>query len=149
MSQELEGYTDRVVISFIDLYPKVRRNFPEAKEVSPEERIILGKEIIRIASEHGMTVRPCAEGDALAAYGADCSGCMKISDYEKAIGKRLVVPLRKGARSECAWCLQFLQTSVQILLCKCRSGKDYWKQPFPRPRLSFSARLLYKWRHNP
>ncbi len=102
MAQELEGYTDRVVISFIDLYPKVRRNFPEAREVSPEDRIILGKEIIRIASEHGMTVRPCAEGDALAAYGADCSGCMKISDYEKAIGKRLVVPPRKGARSECA-----------------------------------------------
>lgn len=102
MSQELEGYTDTVVISFIDIYPKVRRNFPEAREVSPEDRIILGKEIIRLASEHGMTVRPCAEGDALASYGADCSGCMKISDYEKAIGKRLVVPPRKGARSECA-----------------------------------------------
>ena len=49
-----------------------------------------------------MTVKPCAEGDELAKYGADCSGCMKISDYEKAIGKRLNAPKKKGARAECA-----------------------------------------------
>ena len=49
-----------------------------------------------------MIVKPCAEGDELAAYGADCSGCMKISDYEKAIGRRLIPPKKKGARAECA-----------------------------------------------
>jgi hypothetical protein len=49
-----------------------------------------------------MTVRPCAEGDELAAFGADCGGCMRISDYEKAIGRRLNAPKRKGARAECA-----------------------------------------------
>ena len=76
-----------MVISFIDLYPKVRRNFPEAREVPREQRLSLGKKIIEIASAHGMTVKPCAEGDDLAVYGADCGGCMRISDYEKAIGK--------------------------------------------------------------
>ena len=49
-----------------------------------------------------MTVKPCAEGDELAAYGADCGGCMRISDYEKAIGMRLNAPKKKGARAECA-----------------------------------------------
>ena len=49
-----------------------------------------------------MTVKPCAEGDELAEYGADCGGCMRISDYEKAIGRRLIVPKRKGARAACA-----------------------------------------------
>ena len=102
IAESLKGYTDAVVISFIDLYPKVRKNFPEAKEVSKEDRITLGKEIIKIASECGMMVKPCAEGDELAKYGADCSGCMKISDYEKAIGKRLNAPKKKGARAECA-----------------------------------------------
>ena len=89
----------------ICLYPKVRRNFPEIQEVGKEQRLLLGKEIIRIASDHGMTVRPCAEGDELAAFGADCGGCMRISDYEKAIGRHLNVPKRKGARAECACCL--------------------------------------------
>ena len=77
-------------------------DFPEAREVPREQRLALGQEIIRIAAGHGMTVKPCAEGDALAAFGADCGGCMRIGDYEKAIGKRLAAPKRKGARAECA-----------------------------------------------
>ena len=102
IARVLEGYTQTVVISFIDLYPKVRRNFPEAREVPREQRLSLGKKLIEIASAHSMTLKPCAEGDDLAVYGADCGGCMRISDYEKAIGRRLTVPRRKGARSACA-----------------------------------------------
>ena len=105
MAAALERYTKTVVISFIDLYQKVRRNFPEVQEVGREQRLALGKEIIQIASSRGMTVKPCAEGDELAAFGADCSGCMKISDYEKAIGRRLLAPKKKGARAECAFYL--------------------------------------------
>lgn len=102
ISSALDGYTETVVISFIDLYPKVRRNFPEARAVTKEQQMVLGKALIRIASDHGMTVKPCAEGDELAPFGADCGGCMRISDYEKAIGRRLSAPKRKGARAECA-----------------------------------------------
>ena len=102
MARALAGYTRSVVISFIDLYPKVRRNFPEISEVPKETRLSLGREIIGIASSCGMTVRPCAEGDELAAFVADCSGCMQIRDYERAIGKRLIVPKKKTARE--AWC---------------------------------------------
>ena len=102
MASALEGYTQTAVISFIDLYPKVRRNFPEAREVRAEERIRLGKALIEIASTHGMIVKPCAEGDELAPYGADCGGCMRLGDYEKAISKKLSAPKRKGARAGCA-----------------------------------------------
>ena len=76
IASKLGGYTKTVVISFIDLYPKVRRNFPEACEVIKEDRLYLGKAFIEIAASHGMTVKPCAEGDELAAFGADCGGCM-------------------------------------------------------------------------
>ena len=102
IAEALDGYTKTVVISFIDLYPKVIRNFPEVREVSPAQRMELGKEMIRTASSHNMTVKPCAEGDELAPYGADCGGCMRIEDYEKAIGKRLNAPKRKGSRQACA-----------------------------------------------
>ena len=102
IAKELDGYTETVVISFIDLYPKVIKNFPDAREVSHGVRLAMGKEIINIAKAHGMTVKPCAEGNELVEYGADCSGCMKISDYEKAIGRHLLAPKKKGARAECA-----------------------------------------------
>lgn len=98
----LEGYTSTVVISFIDLYKKVVRNFPEAREVPDEDKIKIGKELIRIATDHGMILKTCAEGDILAPYGADCRGCMTIECYEKAIGKRLIVPNFKPNREECA-----------------------------------------------
>lgn len=102
MATELDGYTKTAVISFIDLYPKVKRNFPEAREVTKEQRLALGKEMVKIASAYGMVLKPCAEGDDLAPFGADCGGCMRITDYEKAIGNRLNAPKRKGARAECA-----------------------------------------------
>jgi DNA repair photolyase len=102
IAEALDGYTKTVVISFIDLYPKVRRNFPEVKEVTKAQRLRMGKQIIEIAAAHGMTVKPCAEGDELAQFGADCSGCMTITDYERAIGQRLNAPKKKGAREECA-----------------------------------------------
>ena len=102
MAAALEGAVKTVVISFIDLYPKVKRNFPEAVEVTKEQRITLGREIIRIAAAHGMTVKPCAEGDELAPYGADCRGCTTIETFETAIGRTLHTPKRKSARAACA-----------------------------------------------
>lgn len=102
MCSALDGYTNTVVISFIDLYEKVKRNFPEAREVTPEQQKTLGREIVNIASAHGMKVKACAEGNSPAEYGADCGGCAKISDYEKAIGKKLIAPKEKYARAGCS-----------------------------------------------
>ena len=102
MAAGLSGYTKTCVISFIDLYAKVRKNFPEVREVPKKERIEMGKEMIRIAQKYGMAVRTCAEGDELAAYGADCRGCMTMETYENALHCRLNQPKTKGARQECA-----------------------------------------------
>ncbi|MGM9517053.1 MAG: DUF1848 domain-containing protein [Acidaminococcus sp.] len=102
MAEALAGFTDTVVISFVDCYPKVLQNFPELQAVPRAVRPQLGQELVRIAADCGMGLRTCAEGDELAPYGADCSGCMKLSDYERAIGKTLLAPKRKGARAECA-----------------------------------------------
>lgn len=102
MAEKLAGYTHTCVISFIDLYKKVRRNFSEAKEVAYADKIALGKEFIRICKKYDMVVKPCAEGDELAGYGADCSGCMTKHTFEKAIHCRLDTPNIKSQRSECA-----------------------------------------------
>lgn len=92
MAAYLKGYTKTCVISFIDLYRKVEANFPEVREVTYEEKIVLGKAFSEIAAENGMTLRPCMEGKFLQAYGADCSGCMTVPMYEKALGMNLDIP---------------------------------------------------------
>ena len=95
MAENLCGYTKSCVISFIDIYKKVERNFRGAREVSKKDRITLGKEFIKIAGKSGMTIRPCAEGDELTLYGADCSGCMTVNTFETALHVHLDVPKRK------------------------------------------------------
>ena len=101
IAKRLSGYTKTAVISFIDLYPKVKRNFPEAREVTSEERVFLGKEFVRIATQYGMMLKPCAEGDELAQFGADCRGCQTIDVLEKAAGTKLKVPKKTQGRKEC------------------------------------------------
>ncbi len=95
MAENLCGYTKSCVISFIDIYKKVERNFRGVREVSKKDRITLGKEFIKIAGKYGMTIRPCAEGDELTIYGADCSGCMTVNTFETALHVHLNVPKRK------------------------------------------------------
>jgi len=102
MAQTLSGYTRTAVISFVDLYEKTKRNFPEVRPVTAEQRLLLGKVFVEIAGQYGMTVRPCGEGDELARFGADCSGCMTVAMYEQALGRRLKVPRTAPARKECA-----------------------------------------------
>ena len=104
MAKNLSGYTKTCVISFIDIYKKVERNFPEVCEVSHSDKVTIGKAFIEIADRYGMTIKPCAEGDFLKRFGADCSGCMTVETYEKAIGLHLEVPRRsKNQRNgECA-----------------------------------------------
>ncbi len=98
----LEGYTKTCVISFIDIYKKVEKNFPEVRAVRIDDRIRLGKALIDIGRSHGMTIKPCAEGKDLEPYGADCSGCMTVKMFETAIGKNLKVPVNPLNRKECA-----------------------------------------------
>ena len=102
MAQTLSGYTRTAVISFVDLYEKTKRNFPEVRPVTAEQRLQLGKAFVEIAGQYGMTVRPCGEGNELAPFGADCSGCMTVAMYEQALGRRLKVPKTAPARKECA-----------------------------------------------
>ena len=54
IAEILAGYTKTCVISFIDIYKKVERNFPEAKSVRAEDMAMLGKAFVKIASKYGM-----------------------------------------------------------------------------------------------
>ena len=102
MAAALCGCTDYCVISFIDLFPKVRRNFPEAREVGADEQIALGKQLIEIAARYGITIRTCGEGNILEPYGAECGGCMTPAIYERAVGQSLVFGRFTPSRKECA-----------------------------------------------
>ena len=101
MASELYEYTSDCTISFIDLYQKVLRNFPEAREVTTEERLVIGENFARIANEYGIQMKTCVEGTLLDRFGFDSSGCMTQQVLEKAIGNNLKVPKGKYHNREC------------------------------------------------
>ncbi len=111
MAETLSGYTNTCVISFIDLYSKGRRNFPEAREVCNKDRLRIGKAFIEIAQGYDITIKPCAEGKKLEPYGADCSGCMTVKTYEKALHANLDVP-RRGTNQRNGECACLLGTDI-------------------------------------
>lgn len=102
MAAQLAGYTDHCVISFLDLYDKTRRNFPEGRAVSREDRLALGKAFVQIAAHYDMVIRPCGEGEELAVLGADCGGCQSAEVMERAVGMPLRFPKSAQTRAECS-----------------------------------------------
>lgn len=102
MAAAMEGYTDHCIISFIDLYDKTKRNFPEGRSVTKEERLLIGESFAAIGAEYGIKIKTCAEGNELESVGVDCSGCQTQEVLERAIGMPLVVPGSAMTRSECS-----------------------------------------------
>ena len=102
MTKELSGFVDNCVISFIDLYQKTKRNFPEVREMTKEEREEIGQKFAEIGKKYGIQIRSCCEGTELEKYGIDIRGCMTKDIIERAIGSALEIPKsKKSAREEC------------------------------------------------
>lgn len=102
MCEVLAGSTKTAVISFLDLYEKVKRNFPEGKTVPFQTQLSMTGALVKIAKEYDMTVKPCGESPQLSSVGADCSGCMTQKVFETAIGQNLLLPPNPKNRKECA-----------------------------------------------
>ena len=101
MVSKLHTFTDDCTISFIDLYQKVLRNFPEAREVTRREQLIIGENFSRIANDYDIQMKTCVEGTLLDRFGFDSSGCMTQNVIEKAIGNNLKIPKGKYRIREC------------------------------------------------
>lgn len=101
MAERLAPYVDACVISFIDLYKKTQRNFPEAREVTLDEQHALTAHLAEISRQNGITLRTCMENPVLSIHGIDTSGCMTQSVLEYAIGEPLHMPTHQHARIGC------------------------------------------------
>lgn len=108
MAEKLEGSTESCVISFIDLYKKTIRNFPEAERVSNEIQYSMAERMAKIGEQHGIHVSSCLEDPGLAKIGIDTSGCMTKEKLEKAFNLKLKISNIKThqARQGCACLLE-------------------------------------------
>ena len=103
----LEGYVRNVVISFVDIYAKNRRNMAAlgVRDLSDRELHEFATELSRIAHTHGMSIGTCAEDIDLAACGIEHSACIDRARIEHLAGGTLTAKKDKGQRPACR-CLE-------------------------------------------
>lgn len=100
MAEKLSGYTDRCIVSFVDLYEKTKKNFPGIKEVGKEDQTFLARAFSFIAQGTKIQLSMCAEATDFSAYGIERSGCVNGKIISAASGYRILPqkpsPLRKN-----------------------------------------------------
>lgn len=101
MANTLSGYTKQCVISFIDLYEKTKKNFSGVRRVTEQEQEQIITAFSNIAKKQGLQIHLCCEKTHLVRENVDADGCMSKAVLEKALGCKLNVPKKKGARKEC------------------------------------------------
>ena len=110
ITSKLEGYTSLAVFGFVDIYDKLKRNHPEIIDCDDSLKIIIAKEFLKIANKHHMELRLCSKEKWLSSYGIDVNGCMRLEDYERAIGFSLTSTKKVEARR--GYCTCYLSNDI-------------------------------------
>lgn len=78
MCELLDGYVDKIIISFIDIYQNVRNNmkYLKIKDFTEDDYKKLGTSFYEISKKHNMTVQTCGEKNNLKEYGFKVSDCI-------------------------------------------------------------------------
>ena len=100
---ELAGFTDLVVISFLDMYQKIRKNM-ERLEVEPmgtEEMLWLAGNMAKTARDCGMAIESCAEAVDLSGAGVAHGSCIDIRRIERLTGCRMDCQKDGNQRGAC------------------------------------------------
>ncbi len=124
IARDLGGFTERLVISFLDVYGKVRKRLNTSTELSrigiedvthPDRRETLldfARDIAQIAATYGMDARTCAEPVDLTEAGIRPGACVDGELISRLLGK----PVHAGRR--------FPKDPVQRRECLCVQSRD-------------------------
>ena len=100
MCDYLQNAVHCVIISFVQMYSKLRTLAPFIRELTPDEkRIIMGR-FSGIARQHNIKFKLCAEPHIYTDL-ADQSGCETESGLESKIGYHIRLPRTKPKRTHC------------------------------------------------
>lgn len=96
---QLCGFTDTVVISFIDLYAKIKKT--GLQEIPGGMVETLSQSIGQTAKKYGLHMQTCCEKADLTSYGIRPGACLEEAFLEAACGYALEMKPDKGQRTGC------------------------------------------------
>ena len=119
----LRGYTEKCVISFVDVYAKNKKSMEllNSYEVDKIELLEFSKKIAVIARDNGIAVGSCAERIDLDECGIEHNCCIDKNLIESIIGCKLKVDKDKNQRQECG-CMESVEIGTYNT---CKNGCKY------------------------
>ena len=141
IAESLCGYTEQVVISFVDLYAKTKKNMQGTHMVSVSQRRMeeFASELSRIARTNNMRIAACAEELDLSACWIERSSCIDQQLIERLIGCRIDAQKDKNQRGECR-CIESVEVGAYHT---CRSGCRYCYANDSAGRVKENCRLYH------
>jgi Domain of unknown function (DUF1848) len=144
---ELQGYTDKVIISFLDWYAKMKQNMENVNAREPKwsevERLAL--HFSSIAKENHMEIETCAEKLDLSSYGIRHGSCMDKRWLENILGYKLTGKKDKNQRMECG-CMESIEVGTYHTClngCKyCYANDSFEKAKENYKKYDVNERLL-------
>ena len=123
IARELEGATGTCVISFLDMYDKIRRSMIAvgARVPSEDEMRAIARELAGIASVHGMRIESCAEKIDLKEFGIRHGRCIDPERIARVTGWDLNVGRQPPQREYCG-CMESVDIGEYNT---CRNGCAY------------------------
>ena len=104
MCKLLNGYVNKIIISFVDDYKNVRKNsnILNIKKLTEYDYKMIGENFSKSAKENGMTVQTCFEDINLVNYGFIKGDCLSSELAFKLTGKKYKDwKARKGKKCSC------------------------------------------------
>lgn len=123
IAEQLQGYTDRCVMSFVDLYPRIGKNIQGLDIAEPEAQLVyaLADSFAKVAKARSLRLFTCAELIDLASYGIEHSHCIDAELISEFLGEKLNVQKDKMQRAVCG-CVSSIDVGAYNT---CRHGCAY------------------------
>lgn len=123
IAEKLNKYTEKVVISFIDLYNKTQRNTKDLNlaKLTKEDMTKIGKELSNIAHENNLMIESCAEVIDLDELNIQHGKCIDDILIKRIIGCNLNVDKDSNQRLECG-CVESIEIGAYNT---CKNGCKY------------------------
>ena len=123
LCREFEGLTERVVISFLDPYARIKKWMEGMKAAPPDRETMewLAGNMAETAGRHGMGIYTCAELADLEHAGIRHGSCIDRRLIEELTGSRLKIKKDKNQRAECG-CAESVDVGAYHT---CRNGCAY------------------------
>lgn len=139
IADSLSDYTEKVVISFVDLYAKTQRNTIglEIEELMDDDMYSLAKKMVEIASKNKLIVETCAEEINFEDIGIRHGSCIDKKLIERLLGCKIIGEKDKNQRGVCR-CLESVEVGTYNT---CLNGCRYCYANFSDEKVKENAKF--------